>query len=91
MIVSAKHNDLRGYLMWAAGLKLGMHCKTTTELADLLTHERNQKSTNFIALNIAEVGRKINLELCPSRNPSYDWFANHWPFIAQQPGYKTFP
>jgi len=91
MIVSANHNDLRGYLMWAASLKLGMDCKTTTELADFLTSGRNQSSINFIGLSIAKVGRKVNLELCPSRDPSCDWFANHWPFIAQQPGYKTFP
>ena len=91
MIVSAKHDDLKVYIMWAASLNLGMHCKTTTELADFLTFGRNQRSINFIGLNIAEVGRKINLELCPSRDPSYDWFANHWPFIAQQSGYKIFP
>jgi len=91
MISNAYHDELKSYLLWAASLRLGIHCKTTTELAEFLTFNRNQRSINFIGLNIATVGRKMNLEFCPSRDPEYDWFSQHWPFIAQQDGYRTYP
>ena len=91
MIVNAHHDELRKYLLWASSLRLGMHCKTTAELAELLTFGRNQSSINFVGLELAKVGRKMNLEFCPSRDPGCDWFSQHWPFIAQQDGYRTYP
>jgi len=91
MISTCTHENLKLYLLWAAKNRLGMHCKTTAELAELLTFGRNQSSINFVGHNIATVGRKINLEFCPSRNPERDWFAQHWPFIAQQGGYRSYP
>jgi hypothetical protein len=91
MISTGNHEELKKYLLWAATLRLGIHCKTTTELAELFTFGRNQSSINFIGLNIAQVGRKMNLEFCPSKDPNCDWFAQHWPFIAQQPDYRIYP
>ena len=91
MITNAHHDELRKYLLWAAQLRLGIHCKTTTELAEFFTFGRNQHSINLVGLNIAAVGRKMNLEFCPSRDPECDWFSQHWPFIAQHDGYRTYP
>ena len=91
MITTCTHETLKPYLLWAAENRLGMHCKSNSELAELLTFNRNQNSINFVGLNIAEVGRKINLEFCPSRDPECDWFAQHWPFIAQLDDYRTYP
>ena len=91
MITNAHHDELRKYLLWAAQLRLGIHCKTSTDLAEFFTFGRNQHSINLVGLNIAAVGRKMNLEFCPSRDPECDWFSQHWPFIAQQDGYRTYP
>ena len=91
MILTCKHEDLRSYLLWASKHRLGMHCKTTTELAELLTSDRTQSSINFVGLAVAEVGRKLNLEFSPNRDANFDWFSQNWPFIAQQKGYRTYP
>jgi hypothetical protein len=91
MIKTCDHENLKPYLHWAAKLKLGMHCKTTSELAELLSYGRNQSSINFIGLNIAKVGQKINLEMCPTMDPDFDWFAENWPFIAKNLDYRTYP
>ena len=91
MIQNCSTENLKSYLLWAAELKLGMHCKTVNELAELLTTGRNYRSISFVGLNIARVGREINLDMSPERDPDVDWFAQQWPFIAQQDGYMTYP
>ena len=91
MIQNCSTENLKPYLLWAAELKLGMHCKTVYELAELLTIGRNSQSVGRVGLNIARVGREINQDMCPERDPNVDWFAQQWPFIAQQDGYTTYP
>ena len=91
MIQNCSTKNLKPYLLWAAELKLGMHCKTVYELAELLTIDRNSQSVGRVGNNIARTGREINLDMCPERDPDFDWFAQHWPFIAQRDVYRTYP
>jgi len=91
MISNCELKTLKPYLLWAARERIGMHCKTTRELAEILSYGRAVKSINFVAINIAKAGKSINLDVSPDRDPNVDWFAQHWPFIAQQDGYSTYP